>query len=70
MTVKDGWQAGLRIKLDIIDRGDDKDKFYINLFRIDVSSQKKTRYLSWQPTLTEVPCFHVPGVFEKITLVD
>ena len=71
VLVKDGWQAGLRINLDIISRGEEDSKqFKVNLFRIDVSSKEKTKYLSWQPTLTEVPCFHVPRVFQEIKLID
>ena len=39
VLVKEGWQAALRIKLDIIARGEDQKQFKVNLFRIDVSSK-------------------------------
>jgi len=64
-----GWSAELLIKLETISRGKVADIFMINLFRIDKSSNKPTKYLSWQPTLTTNPCFHVPSVFQQIRLV-
>ena len=68
-VVEGGWQAQLKIGLDIIGRGTPAQQFKINLFRIDVSSSQPTKYLSWQPTMTPHPCFHVPGVFQTINLV-
>ena len=40
----------------------------MNLFRIDVTSGKATRYLAFNPTMTPTPCFHVPSKFEKFYL--
>ena len=68
LTAK-GWQATLKIRLDLISRGQPLKHFKINLFRIDVTSGKTTKYLAWQPTKTSTPCFHVPSVFQDITLV-
>ena len=59
-----GWNAELLIKLETISRGKVVDRFKINLFRIDKSSSKPTKYLTWQPTMTPTPCFHFPSVFQ------
>lgn len=34
-----------------------------NIFRIDKTTNKPTRYLAMNPTGTPTPCFHVPGKF-------
>lgn len=64
-----GWDAWLQIRLDLIGRGQPLTQFKINLLRIDVSSTAETRYLTWQPTFANPPCFHVPSYFQMITLV-
>ena len=55
--------------LSIIGRGQPLKQFKINLLRIDASSNTPTRYLTWKPTYSNPPCFHVPAVFEMINLV-
>jgi len=67
---KDGWKAVLRLPLDVLGRGKDIKKFWINLFRIDYTKNKETKYLSWMPTMTATPCFHVPAVFQEINLTN
>lgn len=63
-TTSSGWNAELKIRLDLIGRGQPLYSFKINLLRIDVSSSRATRFLTWRPTFANPPCFHVPAYFE------
>lgn len=45
------------------------DKWRGNLFRC-IGTNEETRYMSWQPTLTEIPNFHVPEKFGWIEFCD
>ncbi len=45
------------------------DQWRVNLFRC-VGAGENRGYLSWQPTLTQKPNFHVPEVFGCVTFVE
>lgn len=64
-----GWEAHLIIDLAVALKNEAGNTFYANLFRLDYSTNKPTRYLAMNPTGTPTPCFHVPSKFEKFTLL-
>ena len=57
------WEAHLIIDLNIVLRNQGGNSFYANLFRLDYTSNRPTRYLAMNPTGTPTPCFHVPAKF-------
>lgn len=67
--VQKGWEAHLTVDLSIVLRNETGNSFYANLFRLDYTKGKATRYLAMNPTGTPTPCFHVPSKFEKFTLL-
>lgn len=64
-----GWEAQLIVDLNIALRNQGGNSFYANLFRLDYTSNKPTRYLAMNPTGTPTPCFHVASKFEKFVLL-
>jgi hypothetical protein len=65
-----GWEAHLIVDLSIVQRNEGGNSFYANIFRIDYTTDKPTRYLALNPTGTPTACFHVPSKFEKFTLLN
>jgi hypothetical protein len=71
-----GWEGYLKIRtlydnieLDIIGRGKKYNLYKGNLYRIDKSKSKPTRYLAYNPALNSPACFHQPLKFVDFVLV-
>ena len=59
----------IKIDLTIIGRGKKYDFYRGNLYRIDKSSSKPTRYLAYNPAMNSPACFHQPKHFVEFQLV-
>lgn len=57
------------LDLSIIGRGRSYDLYKGNLFRIDKSTNKPTRYLAYNPAMNSPACFHQPLKFVDFHLV-
>lgn len=55
--------------LTIIGRGKKYDLYKGNLFRIDKSKSRPTRYLAYNPSLNSPACFHQPLKFVDFNLI-